>query len=1003
MLRVTQLLLFTLIGTSLSIILYTEKSSIYNDNEKTYEFSLKEFVKQNGDAVLGSIIFISVHNSNESLTKLKILSNLNSKPTLKSYEHADMNGINGIYSISLSPCELNYGNDILYIKIMADKKAIISFKIDITTLDNSIFEPICCLGQKEKISKNLYLPGVVQTSKGIIKFGGKDLSKNKTSNELFLLTQNKTWEKIELPITQEQPSPRYGMGIASFDLGSYFLMYGGKNAQDKIENDLWVFDIENKKWHLIGKSQDIINFPINSFLPTLSLIENKGIILSFGSTDLQNDNIYTIDIYLLKQIIFSDNKNLITNYLSNFIKVYPTKGTILLRYGHSIDHINDDEIMIFGGYDTKTNKVVDNCDIINLEKLSDIEKAISSCKKNIMPNPRAFHTTIKYGPTLLLYGGEKSANEIFGDIYKYITSSKSWIKLDLHEEDDFLKLPRAKILYNYLEGSDSDKPIIIGSDNDFILGLNFIRCENRAEIFSDKFCLPCSFGYILVKSKCTPCRVGQYFEYEKDNYFASSCQSCPSGTFSNKQGGIGMSGCLLCPYGTFNDEYGKEKCKKCPEDEICLIGSTSPINYQDIEVYDIENSEAYLRYENYPEFIDRKQVFKRATLTAGVTLILFLTFILSFIIFICYCCRKKKTLICLSNIDFIPLTGGNEKKSNGGLITIIYSILICSLGTSFILRFLFWNDIVEVSSLDLSKSTTRKELKSSIIIELDVFGEYLPCTKENMIHHKKNTNINGTSELSFSECSPDIIFGKNMNYSYFHNKKQAFFTCMSINEHQCRIHFEHENCEPELKNLNSLNFYFKNNKTYISLYKWIFKNYWDTTLHNANNIKKPGYSIVEGIFKANDDITKTKYVFKGDKTPAVISLSLSPLYYSIDSGDNFSGHRISFLTYQRNELQNEYSFNFDGTGVKLDFEFTVSQNSNIVSVKKDISLLDFFAFMLGILAGFAFLSRVTKHILEKCNCLNYTSNQFEFVELQEVNDNNKFNIEMAQKNDENQK
>ena len=38
--------------------------------------------------------------------------------------------------------------------------------------------------------------------------------------------------------------------------------------------------------------------------------------------------------------------------------------------------------------------------------------------------------------------------------------------------------------------------------------------------------------------------------------------------------------------------------------------------------------------------------------------------------------------------------------------------------------------------------------------------------------------------------------------------------------------------------------------------------------------------------------------------------------------------------------------------------------------------------MLGILAGFGFLSRVTKHVLEKCNCLNYTEAD-SFVVLKE--------------------
>jgi len=180
-----------------------------------------------------------------------------------------------------------------------------------------------------------------------------------------------------------------------------------------------------------------------------------------------------------------------------------------------------------------------------------------------------------------------------------------------------------------------------------------------------------------------------------------------------------------------------------------------------------------------------------------------------------------------------------------------------------------------------------------------------------------------------------------------------------------------------------LNIHIKNPKAYISLYKWVLKNYWDTTLLNANSAKMPGYSFAEGIFKANDDITKLKYVFKGDSIPSVISLSLSSLYYSIESDDSFSGHRISFLNYQRNELKNEYSFNTNDGGAKLDFEFVVNPNSNIVNVTKDISLLDFFAFLLGILAGFAFLSRVTKHVLEKCNFLNYTSDNF--IVLQEEN------------------
>ncbi len=971
------LLLITIIEQSSGILLFTEESNLYYNQPKTYVLDLKEIIKKSGDEILGSILFIRVQNKNEESTKIKLLSQLNSMPNVDSYDHSDFNGANGIYLISYSPCEFNYISDKIFIKIILEKDYDTSYKIEVNTLDNSIFETLCTTGHKGKMSKSVLYPGITQTIKGIAKFGGKNIEKNQVINDLFILNENKTWYQIETSLTGDKPNPRYGMGIVSFDGGNYFLIFGGKNEKDKFENDIWVFDVENEIWHLIGKSQDIINYPINSFLPTLSLIENRGIILSFGNIDILDDNIYTIDIYILKQILQEEDSSKKSRIISNLIKVYPTKGLITLRYGLSIDQINNNEVMFFGGYDAKTKVLTNKCDILNMEQLFNIEKAISDCSKDNLPSPRAFHSTLIYGPTFLLFGGEKD-HSFYSDIYKFITSSKTWIKLDTDEDINLIKIHGSKMLYNYLEGSDSDKPIIISSDNNYVLRLSFVRCANEDEVSSEKFCIPCSIGYILSKTKCTPCRVGQYFHYDKDNYFSSSCLSCPAGTYSNKKGGTGISGCLLCPYDTYNDEYGKTKCKKCPEGKTCLIGAILPQAYNDILEQDIENSNAYLKYENYPEFIDREQVFKNATLKTGLILVFSLTLLISLIIFICFCCNKKSTVTCLYKIDFIPLTGGNIRKSNGGLITIIYSILIGSLAANFILRYIFWNDIIEVSALDTSKSTTRKELKSSIILQLDVFGEYLPCVKDKLIQNKNEYNESileiENEELLYTDCSPDLFFGKNGNYSEFTNTQ--YFKCREINERQCRIRFEYENCEPELRNFRSLNFYFKSDKTYISMYKWTLKNYWDTTLHNANNDKKPGYSIAEGIFKANDDITKTKYVFKGDETPSVISLALSAIYYSIESDDNFSGHRISFLTYQRNELKNEYSFKNSDNGVKLDFKFTVSQNSNIVNVKKDISLLDFFAFMLGILAGFAFLSRVSKHILEKCNCLNYTGDTF---------------------------
>ena len=162
----------------------------------------------------------------------------------------------------------------------------------------------------------------------------------------------------------------------------------------------------------------------------------------------------------------------------------------------------------------------------------------------------------------------------------------------MEEDSRILKMYGNKLFFNYLEGSSSDKPIIVNFENNYVLRLNFERCNNNnEEISSTNFCLPCSLGYILEKSKCIPCIEGQYFLFKRNNYFDSTCETCPAGTYSNRRGGTGLSGCRLCAYDSYNSKTGQVYCEPCPEGKICLIGSTSPMEYLDIKEEDIEELE----------------------------------------------------------------------------------------------------------------------------------------------------------------------------------------------------------------------------------------------------------------------------------------------------------------------------------------------------------------------------------------------------------------------------
>ena len=216
-----------------------------------------------------------------------------------------------------------------------------------------------------------------------------------------------------------------------------------------------------------------------------------------------------------------------------------------------------------------------------------------------------------------------------------------------------------------------------------------------------------------------------------------------------------------------------------------------------------------------------------------------------------------------------------------------------------------------------------------------------------------------------------------------------------MNENQCRIIFNCEDCKDKINNKDTINLIINDENLYISLYKWTLKNYWDKTFYNIN--KKIGHSFITGIFKANDDIINNRYVFKGDEKPSKISLMFSPVYYNIQNlNEKLIGQRMSLNSYEKGSIRNQYTFNNPSKGVKLDFYFIVNQNANIVNVKKDISILDFFAFLLGILAGFAFLSRVTKYIFEACDFMNYSEEDIDkFHQLQEENDDKQ--IELANK------
>ena len=110
------------------------------------------------------------------------------------------------------------------------------------------------------------------------------------------------------------------------------------------------------------------------------------------------------------------------------------------------------------------------------------------------------------------------------------------------------------------------------------------------------------------------------------------------------------------------------------------------------------------------------------TLIAGMICLLSLIFVLV------YCIRKDKFTRVMVNSDFIPITGGNVKRCSGGVLTYLYIILVTSLTVTFLIRYLYFNHLIEV--LPLSYSKTKTSLESSYKLKVNLIGYNGLCLDE---------------------------------------------------------------------------------------------------------------------------------------------------------------------------------------------------------------------------------------------------------------------------------
>lgn len=93
-----------------------------------------------------------------------------------------------------------------------------------------------------------------------------------------------------------------------------------------------------------------------------------------------------------------------------------------------------------------------------------------------------------------------------------------------------------------------------------------------------------------------------------------------------------------------------------------------------------------------------------------------------------------------------------------------------------------------------------------------------------------------------------------------------------------------------------------------------------------------------------------------------------------------SGYKAGFNNYSIGSVTNELEYYRHNTELSLQFELSYTANFYEINKKKQIEFVDFLVFVLGMMAGLAFVTRLFKHALELCNICNACSNDLEILE-----------------------
>ena len=259
----------------------------------------------------------------------------------------------------------------------------------------------------------------VESENSLYVFGGHTL--NVLLDDLMVFEfENNNW--IKLTKTSPWPAPRQRHAMVKYL--EYLYLFGGLLPDDTHSSELWEYNTKFKRWVLCAENSLVQPKGVTGH--TLTVVENTWLYLFGGRTSLGE---FISDIY---RIAISDLCTADSQWQA--LNVIDGKISDRRLVGHStIYHSESKSLLVYGGFHpdyAHFPKRIHKLHSFHIEKnhWSEIHYPFDDDS----PKQRAFHTALRFGNYMVVYGGNAhihNSEEICYDnqVYFYHLGCHQWI------------------------------------------------------------------------------------------------------------------------------------------------------------------------------------------------------------------------------------------------------------------------------------------------------------------------------------------------------------------------------------------------------------------------------------------------------------------------------------------------------------------------------------------------------------------------------------------------